>query len=141
MTGFPQFSRQKHLVHDRVDFVKVEHQVELTDVLEILIQHLYEVVNGFEIEEVVVRDVDADAEVETRVTSVNYLEVPKLDEIRVLGVTHRDQGVDFLDEFLLLFGLEIVVPLGQTGLAGPVLDQDELDGHGEDRMTGDGRGQ
>jgi len=141
LTGFPQFSRQKHLVHDRVDFVKVEHQVELTDVLEILIQHLYEVVNGFEIEEVVVRDVDADAEVETRVTSVNYLEVPKLDEIRVLGVTHRDQGVDFLDEFLLLFGLEIVVPLGQTGLAGPVLDQDELDGHGEDRMTGDGRGQ
>ena len=37
--------------------------------------------------------------------------------------------MNLLDEFLFLLGLEVVVPLGQAGLAGPVLDQDELDGH------------
>ena len=40
-----------------------------------------------------------------------------------------DEGVDLLDEFLLLLGLEVVIPLGQPGLAGSVLDQDELDRH------------
>ena len=37
--------------------------------------------------------------------------------------------MNLLDEFLFLLGLEVVVPLGQAGLARPVLDQDELDGH------------
>ena len=41
-----------------------------------------------------------------------------------------DQRVHLLDELLLLLGLEAVVPLGQAGLPRPVLDQDELDGHG-----------
>ncbi len=40
-----------------------------------------------------------------------------------------DEGVNFLDEFLLLFGLEVSVPFRQAGLARPVLDQDELDRH------------
>ena len=39
--------------------------------------------------------------------------------------------MDLLDELLLLLRLEAVVPLCQAGLAGAVLDQDELDGHGD----------
>ena len=41
--------------------------------------------------------------------------------------------MNLLDELLFLLGLEVVVPLGQAGLAGPVLDQDELDGHLRDQ--------
>ena len=40
-----------------------------------------------------------------------------------------------LDEFLFLLGLKVVVPLGQAGLARPVLDQDELDGHLRDQKS------
>ena len=39
--------------------------------------------------------------------------------------------MDLLDELLLLLRLKAVVPLCQAGLAGAVLDQDELDGHGD----------
>ena len=42
-----------------------------------------------------------------------------------------DERVHLLDQLLFLLCLERVVPLGQTGLARAVLDQDELDGHGD----------
>ena len=42
-----------------------------------------------------------------------------------------DECVNLFDEFLLLFGLEAVVPLRKAGLAGAVLNQDELDRHDE----------
>ena len=45
----------------------------------------------------------------------------------MLGVADRDQGVHFLDELLLLVIVEVHVPLGQSGLAGSVLNQDETD--------------
>ena len=41
--------------------------------------------------------------------------------------------MDLFDELLLLLGLKAVVPLGQTGFARAVLDQDELDRHPEAR--------
>ncbi len=50
--------------------------------------YLDEVVNGFQVEQVVVGHVDADAEVESRVASVNDLVVAELHEVRVLGVAH-----------------------------------------------------
>lgn len=37
--------------------------------------------------------------------------------------------MNLFDELLLLLGLEAVVPLGETGFARPILDQDELDRH------------
>jgi hypothetical protein len=43
--------------------------------------------------------------------------------------------VNLLDEFLLLFRLEAVVPLGQAGLAGAVLNQDELDRHDDQNLS------
>ena len=46
--------------------------------------------------------------------------------------------MNLLDELLLLLGLEAVVPLGEAGFAGPILDQDELDRHpGVDLGRGD----
>ena len=48
--------------------------------------HLYEIVDGFQVEEVVVRHVDAYAEVESGVPSVDDFEVAELDEVCVFGV-------------------------------------------------------
>ena len=48
--------------------------------------HLYEIVDGFQVEEVVVWDVDAYAEVESGVPSVDDFEVAELDEVCVFGV-------------------------------------------------------
>ena len=44
--------------------------------------------NGFEVEEVVVGDVDANAEVEARVASVDDLVVAELHEVGVLGIAN-----------------------------------------------------
>ena len=49
---------------------------------------LDEVVNGFEVEEVVVGDVDANAEVEAGVASVDDLVVAELHEVGVLGIAN-----------------------------------------------------
>jgi len=129
LARFPEFAGQKHLVNNRVNFVEIEDQVQLANVLEVFVQHLDKVVDGFEVEEVVVGHVDADAKVEAGVTPVNDLEVAKLHKVGMLRIANSDEGMDFLDQFLLLLGLEVVVPLGQPGLSGPVLDQDELDRH------------
>ncbi len=40
LTRFSEFSGQEHLVDDGVDLVKVEHQVKLTHVVEVLVQDL-----------------------------------------------------------------------------------------------------
>ena len=48
--------------------------------------------DGLEIEEVVVRDVDADAEVEARVAAVDDLVVAELHEVGVLRVSNCAQG-------------------------------------------------
>ena len=50
-----------------------------------------------------------------------------LDEVGVLGIAHGDDGVNLLDELLLLVVVELHVPLGQARLPRAVLDQDEAD--------------
>ena len=49
MAGLSQLSRQEHLVDDRVDLVKVEHQVELAHISEVVVENFHKVVNGFEV--------------------------------------------------------------------------------------------
>jgi hypothetical protein len=50
------------------------------------ISNLDEVVNGLQVEEVVVGHVDADAEVEAGVAAIDDFVVPELDEVGVLRV-------------------------------------------------------
>lgn len=110
LTGFANLAGQEHLVHNCVDFVKVEHQVQLADVVEVLVEHFDKVVDGLQIGQVVVADVDANAKVEAGVASVHDLEVTELDKVGVLGVAHRHHGVDLLDQLLLLIVIELHVP-------------------------------
>ncbi len=86
MTRFPQFAGQEHLVNDRVDFVKIEHQIQFTNIVEVFVEDLDEVVDGLQVEQVVVRHVYADAKVEAGVPPIDDLVVSELDEIRVLGI-------------------------------------------------------
>jgi hypothetical protein len=43
--------------------------------------------------------------------------------------------MNFFDQFLFLFSLEAVVPLGEAGLTGTILNQYKLDGHFSVRKT------
>ena len=88
LTLFLKLQGKKHLDHDGVDLVEVEHQISFAHFVEVFVEDLDKVVNGFEVEEVVVRDVDADAEVEAGVTSIDDFVVPKLNEVCVLGITN-----------------------------------------------------
>ena len=77
--------------------------------------------------EFVVVDVDTDGEVESGVPFVDDLEVVELEEVSLLGIPHDDHSVDLSLEFDL-FGLLVMhEPLGQSGLALPVLKKDESD--------------
>ena len=57
--------------------------------MEVLVEHLDKVVDGLEVVEVVVADVDTDAEVEPGISAVDDLEVAELHKVGVLSVADR----------------------------------------------------
>ena len=73
LTGFSDFASQKHFVDDGINFVEIEDEVQLADVVEILVQHLDEVVDRLQVHQVVVTHVHANAEVQARVSPVHDL--------------------------------------------------------------------
>lgn len=127
LTGLPDLSRQEHLVHHRVHLVEVEHEVQFTHVVEILIQHLYKVVNSLEVCQVVISHVHTNTEVQTSITPVNDLEVPELHKVGVLGIPDSYHSMNFLNQLLFLIIVKLHVPFGQSCLPCSVLDQDEAD--------------
>jgi len=127
LTSFTDLSSKEHLIHNCVDLVKVEDQVQLTDVVKVFVQHLHKVVDGLEVVKVIVTDVDTDAEVEASVPAINYFEVPEFDKICVLCISYGHHCVDFLNQLLLLFIVKVHIPLCQPGLARPVLNHHKPD--------------
>ena len=89
MTCFPDFTSQEHFINYSVDFIEVEHKIQLTDIVKILVENLDKVVNSFEVVEVIIIDINADAEVETGVSSVDNFKVSELHEVCVFGIPHR----------------------------------------------------
>ena len=65
------FYTSTHTQYRSTHLVEVEHQVELTDVAEELIQYLHKVVDGLKIAEVVVLEVKTEAEIQTSVSLVH----------------------------------------------------------------------
>ncbi|KYK59307.1 hypothetical protein DCS_00437 [Drechmeria coniospora] len=109
---------QEDLVQDGVDFVKVEYEIELADIAEEGVEHLDEEVDGLEKGELVVVGVDAGAEEEAGVATVDNLVVAELDEIGlVLLVAGSDEPVDLALELDLLLVAVGGVPLGEPGLS------------------------
>lgn len=95
--------------------------------MEVFVEHFDKVVYRFQVAQVVVANVDADAEVQARVPPVDDLEVTELHEVRVFGVPDSDDRVHLFDQLLFLVVVEVHVPLRQSRLAGPVLYQYEAD--------------
>ena len=58
--------------------IEVEDQIQFADIMEVFIKNFNEVMNGFEIYQIVVIDVDTDAEVEPRISSIHYLKIAEL---------------------------------------------------------------
>lgn len=72
LTRLLNLPSKEDLVKNRIDLVEIENQIQFTDVAEELIQHFDKEVNGLEVGELVVVCVDAGAEEEARVSSVDY---------------------------------------------------------------------
>ena len=58
--------------------IEVEDQIKFADIVEVLIEHLNKVVYGLQVAQVVVIDINTDAEVEPCIPSVDDLKVPEL---------------------------------------------------------------
>jgi len=80
--------------------------------MEVFIQDFDKVVNGFQVSQVVVIDINTNAEVESSVSSIDNLEVSKLNKVGMLGISNGDHSVDFFNQFLLLVIVKIHIPLG-----------------------------
>lgn len=116
--------------------------------MEVFIEYFHKVMNGLQIAQVIVVNVYTDAEVETRIASIYNFEIAKLQDERegehevklgsvsrlipkgterylykvgVLGVSHSDHCVHFLDQFLFFVVIKVHVPLGQASFACSVL--------------------
>ena len=102
---------QKHLIQNRINLIKVKHQIQLTHIPEELVQDFDKEVYGLEVSEFIVVGVDAGAEEEARVAPVDYLGgAAELDEVGlVLLVARGDEAVDFTFEFdFVVVGVGVV---------------------------------
>lgn len=48
--------------------------------MEVFVEHLYEIVDGFEVGQIVVADVHADAEIQASIATIHYLEITELNK-------------------------------------------------------------
>lgn len=95
---------QEHFIQYCVDLVEIKHQIQLAHVPKEAVQHLDEEVNRFQIRQLVVVGVDADAEEEAGVAPVDDLQGAELDEVGlVLLVPGCDEAVDLAFELYFLF--------------------------------------
>lgn len=113
--GFLKLSSKEKLVQDVVGLVKVEDEIEFTDVAKVAVKDLHKVVNHLQGDQLVVVHVHADDEEERGVSLVNDLVLFPLDEVTVLHRAVDDQRAhlpDDLGSLLLRLGR---IPLGQAG--------------------------
>lgn len=49
LARLPDLAGQEHLVHDAVHLVEVEDEVQLTNVVEVLVEHFHKIVDGLQV--------------------------------------------------------------------------------------------
>lgn len=89
--------------------------------MEVLVEDLHEVVDGLEVVEVVIVDVDTYTEVEASVPTINDLEVAEFHKIGVFGIADSYNCMNFFYQFLLFFIIKVHVPFGQPRFTRPIL--------------------
>lgn len=65
--------------------IEIEYKIQLTDIVEILIEHLNKIMYSLQIAQVIIIYVHAYAEVQTCIPSVHYFKVSKLENKKILG--------------------------------------------------------
>ena len=61
-------------------FIKIKHQIELTNIMEIFIQDFNKIVYGFEIVEVIIHDIDTNTKIQSCISTVHNFKVSELKE-------------------------------------------------------------
>lgn len=82
MGCFAYFAGQEHFIDDGVHLVEIEHQIQFAHIVEVFVEHLNEIVDAFQIAQVVIVYIDAYAKIQSRVSSIDDFEVAKLFEKR-----------------------------------------------------------
>lgn len=103
------------LLHGRAD------QVELTNIAEIAIQNFHKKVDELKDAQLIIIHIHAENEEHPCVSTVDDLVASILQKVCVSWVTCHHSPVDLGLNLELLTGIERHIPLGQTGLALPVL--------------------
>ena len=67
--------------------VKVEHKIQLTHIVKVLIQYFNKVVYSFKVKQIVVGNIDAYAEIKTCISSVNNFKVSEFNKIGVFCIS------------------------------------------------------
>ena len=116
---------QHELVGDDEDLVEVVHQVQLPHVAEIVVQDLHEEVDDLQADQLVVRGVHAQGEVQPGVPPVDDLAVLVVHKVRELLVPVRHHPVHLVLDLVLLRVGEGHVVLGEPRPALPVLEENE----------------
>ena len=62
------------------NLVEVEHQIKFTHIVEVFIEHFNKVMNCLQVAEIIVIYINADAEVQSCISSVHNFKVAKLEE-------------------------------------------------------------
>ena len=119
--------REDEFVDDLVHFVKVEDEVELAHVAEVVVQDLDEEVDRLEERELVVVDVDAELEEQPGVPPVDDLVRAKLGEICKLWISVDDEAVNLELELVLLVVVHRDVVLRRAGLTLAILQEQKPD--------------
>ena len=108
--------------------MEVEDEVQLTDTVEVLVQHFDEMVHRFERHQLVVFLVHDADEIETGILFVHDLEFLPVQEVAQLARSRQDDVVDFLDEPLTLARrVTVRVPLRQTDFPLAVYEEHAVD--------------
>jgi hypothetical protein len=118
---FSYFTSQEHFIHDGINLVEVKHKIQLANVVEKLVENFDEIVDGFEVGQIIVANIHANAEIKSSITPINDFETAEFDKVGVLGITDCDESVDLLDQLLLFVVIEVHVPFRKPRLASSVL--------------------
>ena len=122
-----QLPGDEDFVEDVVRLVKVEDEVELAHVAEVLVQDLHVVLDDLQDDELVLGVVHGEAEVERRVPAVDELQVSMLHHVAELRRPRQDLRRHLLHHLpALLLRVRLVV-LAKPDLALPAEQEREVD--------------
>lgn len=66
--------------------VKIENQIKLTNIMEVFVQYLNEVMNSFQVAEIIVVHIDANTKVQASISTINNFEITKLENRKLFNV-------------------------------------------------------